>query len=440
MEQTGMRTFITVWVGQLFSLVGSGLTQFALGIWVYQKTGSATLFAMIGMAAILPAVLVAPFAGVMVDRWDRRRTMIAADTAAALGTLSVAAVLWFGELQTWHIIAYVTLAAVAGSFQQPAYQASITLLVPKEMLSRAAGMVQLGEPMSSILAPVLAGALFGTIGLAGILSVDVVTFVIAMAALAIVRFPAPPPRPKAEDASPSMRREMREGWQFIAERPGLVILLVFFCVLNFVFAFSNALFVPYVLTMANEATLGLIMSAAGIGGLAGGVLASTWAGPARKTVGVFGFGAAISLAMMVVGLAGSAWVVGVALCIGMFFLPLVNASSQALWQQKTDPGVQGRVFALRRMVALAAIPIAYMTAGPLADYVFAPGMNAGGALADALGPIFGVGPGRGYGVMFAITGVLATATSLVPLLIPAWRNLEDRLPDAIPDAPVPVVG
>jgi len=430
-----MRTFVTVWVGQLVSLVGSGLTQFALGIWVYQKTGSATLFAMIGMAAILPAVLVAPVAGVLVDRWDRRRTMIASDTAAALGTLSVAAILWFGQLQTWHILAYVTVAAVAGSFQQPAYQASITLLVPKAMLSRAAGMVQLGEPMSSILAPVLAGALFGTIGLAGILGVDVATFLVAMAALAIVRFPAQPRKSTAEGERPSMRKEMREGWQFITRRPGLMVLLGFFCVLNFVFAFSNALFVPYVLSMADEKVLGFIMSAAGIGGLAGGILASTWAGPARKTYGVFGFGVAISLSMLVVGLAGSAWVVGTALCVGMFFLPLVNAASQGLWQQKTDPGVQGRVFALRRMVALAAIPIAYLTAGPLADYVFSPGMNPGGALADLLGPVFGVGPGRGYGVMFAITGMLATLTSLIPLLVPAWRNLEDLLPDAIPDSP-----
>ncbi len=179
--------------------MGSGLTSFALGVWVFQQTGSATQFALIGLSAVLPRVLLSPLAGAIVDRWDRRRVMIVGDVGAGLSTLVVVILLLTARLEIWHIYLLAAVNAAFGTVQWPAFAATTSLLVSKENLGRANGMVQFGQAASEILAPAMAGVLVGVIRLEGVILIDVVTFLFAVTTLLLVRFPRPRVR-RAEGA------------------------------------------------------------------------------------------------------------------------------------------------------------------------------------------------------------------------------------------------
>ena len=247
MATRGMRTFVVIWAGQVLSLMGSGLSGFALGVWVFQRTGSATQFAMIALAATLPAVLASPLAGVMVDRWDRRRVMILSDSIAALGTAALALLYWRGALELWHILVASALGATMGAFQGPAYQASVTLLVPKEQYGRASGMAQMGQALAGVLSPLLAGVLLVTIGVTGVLLIDLGSYFIALGTLLAVRIPSPVAE-RVSAAATSIWREAREGWRAIADRRGLRDMLLLFALLNFLLGMVYiilVMFIPY---------------------------------------------------------------------------------------------------------------------------------------------------------------------------------------------------
>ncbi|MCJ7735328.1 MAG: MFS transporter, partial [Anaerolineales bacterium] len=201
----GIPVFTVTWLGQVISLVGSGLTSFALGVWVFRSTGSATLFAFIGLFAVLPKVLVSPFAGALVDRWDRRAVMILADTGAGLSTLFIATILIFDRMELWHIYLSTAASSLFGAFQWPAYTAAVSLLVPEEHLGRANGMNQFGRAAAEIFAPLLAGILMLTIQLEGVILIDVGTFIFAMLTLLLVRFPRLKTTPRANDDRPFKR-------------------------------------------------------------------------------------------------------------------------------------------------------------------------------------------------------------------------------------------
>ncbi|MFM8368622.1 MAG: MFS transporter, partial [Chloroflexota bacterium] len=186
-----MKTFFIIWGGQLISMLGSGLTQFALGVWIYDQTKQATPFAITVLLGTIPRVLLLPIAGSIADRFNRRIIMIAADTLNALLTLFIFIMLGAGNLQLWHIYIVSLLGSILSAFQEPAYTASISMIVPKEKLGSANGLAQMGQAISSVLTPVIAGALFVFIGLNGIILIDFITFFFAVGALIIVRIPQP---------------------------------------------------------------------------------------------------------------------------------------------------------------------------------------------------------------------------------------------------------
>ncbi len=188
--------FLVVWFGQLISLIGTRLTAFALGIWVYQQTGSVTRFALITVFTALPGILMLPITGVLVDRWDRRKVMMLSDAGAGLCTTTVMVLLWSGQLQIWHVYVTMALSSAFDSFQWPSYAAATTLLVPKEHYGRAAGMLPLARSIAQTLAPFAGGVLLLTIGLPLILLIDVCTFLFAIGSLALIRIPMPPKTPE----------------------------------------------------------------------------------------------------------------------------------------------------------------------------------------------------------------------------------------------------
>ncbi len=430
---TGMRTFFIIWSGQLLSLLGSGLTGFALGVWVFQRSGSATQFAMIALAGTLPAILISPVAGVIVDRWDRRKVLILSDSGAALMTLLLALLFWREQLDLWHILVATSLSSLMGAFQGPAYMASVTLLVPKSQLGRASGMAQVARAMSYLLAPLLGGLLMVTIGVGAVMLIDFATFLFALGTLLVVRIPNPDFAEKESGKRGSFLRDARAGWTFIHERAGLLWMLILFAALNFILGMVNALTPPMLLAFTTPEKLGGILSLSGIGMLLGSLAMSVWGGPRRRINGTLGFLLLIGIGIGLVGLRPTEWIVALGFFIAMAAAPIVNGCSQAIWQSKVPPGLQGRVFATRGMVSMAAMPLAYLLSGPLADRVFEPMLRADGSLAASAGAWVGVGPGRGIGLMFVIAGVLVTFVTLIGWLSPHLRKVEDELPDAIDD-------
>lgn len=433
----GLADFLTVWAGQLVSAVGSGLATFALGVWVLEKTGSPFAFSVLAACTLLPSILLLPVAGALVDRWDRRRVMIMADFGAAACTIVSALLLLTGYFDLLPLAVLTVLASVAKAFRWPAYAASLTLLVPQRHLGRANGLMQLGEAAAEIIAPLIAGWLVLQIGLEGVILVDAASFIVGVGTLLAVRIPQPA---KVVAAKLSIIADVAYAWRYIRNRPGLFELLWFaFCTNFTLFGVVQIGITPLVLSFANAGVLGNVIAAGGLGAVAGSVVMSMWGGTRHRIPTILVLTAAQAGFAAVAGLRPNALLIGVCLFGILFCFPIIAASANVIWQTKVSPEVQGRVFAIRRMISWSSIPIAYLCTGFLAEHVFNPMLLEGGALAGTLGRIVGVGPGRGIGVIFLAVALVTIVVVLIASLNRAIRCVED--PPVVGDpAALPATG
>ena len=425
-----LRPFLIIWAGQLVSLVGSQLTGFALGVWVYEQTKSVSLLAVTQIAMQAPFVLLSPLAGVLADRWNRRTAMMVSDLGAGLVVLTLAGLYLAHWLQPWMVVPVNLCLAAFNSLMWPAYTASVTLLVPKKHYGRASGFVQLGEALPQIAGPALAGALYLTIHLGNMALIDFATYAFSVVLMLLfVRIPRPATTEAGRQGRGSVWKEMRFGWDYVAARPGLLRLLAFFVAINFLSGVIGPLVVPLVLDNWKADVLGYISTIMGVGMLAGTVVMSVWGGTRRKIDTLLGANLVSALFLVALALRPSIGLLAVCGCGAMFTMPLVNGSSQAIWQSKVAADVQGRVFSVRRAIAWSSGIVSPLLAAPLADYVFKPAMAPGGALASILGPFLGVGAGRGVGVLIGCVGLLTLVVTVVALADPTLRHLERDLPD-----------
>ncbi|MEM8933318.1 MAG: MFS transporter [Acidobacteriota bacterium] len=428
-----LTSFYRLLVGQSVSMFGTGLTSFALAVYVYEEMGSVTRFALVALAAILPGLLIGPTAGVWVDRWDRRRTILWTDSLAAIATLALAVRFFLaGGLGLPTIFAAVIFFSVLGAFQRPAILSSVPLLVAKEQLTRANGALQFIEVIPQILAPIVAGFLLVSIGLGGVMVIDVVTFLFALATLLTVHIP----KPVASTGRPRpMGGQIAEARRFITSHPGLIGLLTLSTVASFALAMMQLTLQPLVLDLASAATLGVVVSLGNIGLLVGSVLITAWGGAARKIDVVLGCCALLGVGMVIAGLRPSIpWIVA-GFFIVTLSVPVRGASAAALWQTKTPADRMGRVLALRQTLIGLSIPLAYVLAGPLVDRLFNPWMAPGGRLEASVGQMLGVGPGRGIGLLFVVVGGLTLTVTLFAALVPSVRRVERDVPDADTETP-----
>jgi MFS family permease len=389
------------------------------------------MFAINSLAFTLPYLLVTPFAGALADRWNRRWLMILSDTGAGLGTLGLFLLMSGNVLEIWHVYLLTALSSAFSAFQWPAYAAATTMLVPKEQLGRASGLTQMSEAISRLLSPAIAGALFLTIGLRGIMLIDFITFAFAVVTLMVVRIPHPTRTVTGTVEEGSFLREAVVGWTYVRARPGLFGLLLYFAVGNFFLAMIGPLILPLMLNLSSADVVGISSSIIGLGMLAGTLLMSTWGGPERRVNGILFFGGWIGVFLALAGVRPSIPMITLAAFGVMFGVPLASGCSQALWQGKVAADVQGRVFAVRRMVAASMSPLALVLAGPLADNVFEPLLMDEGALVGSVGRVIGTGPGRGTGFIFILLGMFLVVATLLAYSHPRLRHLEDELPDAI---------
>jgi MFS family permease len=425
------RTFLIVWFGQVISLVGSGLTWFGLSIWVFLETGSVTSLAMVLLASSLPRILLSPVAGALVDRWDRRWAMILSDAGSGVGTIVIFVLFLNDAASITALVVVGAFSSVFQAFQWPAYQASISLLVPKESYQRASGMVQMAEAISQLIAPLLAAVAIVGFGVTGLVLIDVVTFTFAIVTLLVVRFPRPPKSEVGEEAKGSLWQETLFGFKYIFARHGLFALLMFFAAVNFAFGFLGPMLIAFMLSVGSETTLGMSLTIGSTGMLAGSIVAATWAEAEHKVKGILLASMVLGSAMITLGWTTSLVIIIASMWIGMFSVPILGAMSQAIWMVKVEPDVQGRVFAVRGMLAQLTSPLALLVAGPLADRVFVPLMTESSGLGDFLQSLMGSGTASGYGLFFVAIGVFVIASAFVAWSYAPLRNLEIEVPDAV---------
>lgn len=428
---TGMFGFSLVWLGQIISVLATNMSGFALTIFVFQKTGSATSLALMQVFFITPFLIISPFVGVWVDRYDRKTMMMVSDLTAGLATIAILILQALGMLEIWHLYAAAMVQGIGNAFQWPAYSAAISTMIPKEQYGRANGMMSLIEMGPGILAPMMAGALLPLIKLTGILTIDVVTFIFAILILLAVHIPQPKRTEEGAQAQGSILKEAAFGFRYIFSRPSLLGLQLVFFFGNLCAGIAYTVIAPMVLlrTDNNSASLGVVLSAGAIGGVVGGVIMSAWGGFKNRVHGVLAgwIVSSIFLSIVALGTQIPVWVVASAL--SAFFGPLINGSNQAIWQAKVAPDVQGRVFSARRLIAWMTNPISPIIAGTLADYVLEPAMRTPSGLSSFFGWLIAPGPGAGMALLVFFGGLGGILAGLTGYFVSAIRHAEDILPD-----------
>ncbi len=429
---SGMRAFFVMWGGQFFSLLGSAMTGFAIPIYIFGETERVQELALLGLAFMLPLIIMSPIAGTIVDRNNRKMMMILSDLAAGVATIVVLILVLTDSLEIWHL--YITNAVTGAfqTFQWPAYSAAISVMIPKEQYGRAHGMTSLAQTGSGVFAPLLAGALLGFVGLKGILIIDVVTFVLAIGTLIFIHIPDPPRTAEGQAGEGSFWSETAYGFKYIWKRPSLLGLQLVFMSGNFVGSLAFTAMAAMVLfrTDQNAQIFSWVASAGAIGGVVGGLIMSAWGGPKRKVHGVLLGWAASGIFGTVLFGVGQTWPIWAAsVFIGSAIIPILNGSNQAIWQAKVAPDVQGRVFSIRRLIAWVMSPLAQLIVIPLTDNWLEPAMRDDGSLVNTFDWLVGRGPGAGIALMFVAVGIIATIIGLSGYLFPAIRNAEELLPD-----------
>ena len=429
---SGFRAFMIVWVGQFASLMGSSLTGFALAIYVYQLTGSATTLGVIFALGLLPAVLASPIAGSLIDRWGPRRTLLVSNAGNMLVTALLAVLLITDTFAVWHVYVIVVATSVLGSLEVPAFASLAPALVPKEHLGRANGIRMFALAASQVLGPVMAGFLLLGIGLDGIVLVDFLSFGLAILSLIVVRIPHGRPADEAADGSATnLLAEFREGWRYVAARRGLLALLFFVGAVNFSAGFLELLITPLVLAFASADALGIVVSIGGLGMVVSTIAVSIWGGPRRRVRGIL----ILTLVLAAATVAGSARpsvaLVAVAAFVYMGTLGVIISANQVIWQTKVEPRVMGRVMALLNMVGLLPQLVANILAGLAVDHVFEPFVGRDEVRSPAIAMLVGDGPGRGIALLLMVVGVLIAVSAGVAAMNPRLRHLEDELPDMV---------
>ncbi len=412
-----LRPYITLWATQSLSALGSGMTSYALVLWLYLKTGSALGTALLSVCSYAPYVIMSIFAGALSDRWNKKRTMLVCDFLAAVSTVAVFMLIKADLLTAWHLYILNALNGLMNTIQQPAGEVAATLLIPEEYYQKTSGLRSLSQSLNSILTPILATALFSFAGIDAVIAVDLVTFAFAFIVL-LFFIKIPENGGSDERSTEKLLTSARQGLAWLRKNPLIMTLILYLACINLVASVYNAALPAMVLSkpMGGESVLGIVNTCVGVATLAGSVLVTFLPVP-KNRVRIIALTLLFSMSsenfLLAFGKTPAVWCIGAVL--GWIFIPLMNANLDVIFRSSIPLDMQGRVYSCRNTLQFFTIPIGFLLGGVLVDKVFEPLMTVqdGGLLVS----LFGDGKGSGAAMLFGIIGVTGVIVCVVFNLI-----------------------
>lgn len=405
----GFKGFMLMSFGQFISMVGSSMTQFGLSIWIWKTTGNATPFSIITTLFFIPNLIFSPIAGALIDRWPIKRSLILPDFASGIITILTLILYLINRLNLPFLYIASFVSGVFNAFQWPAYSVTISVMLKKEDYGKANGLFSMVENGPFIIAPILAGIFLPLINLSGIMIIDIITFIFAISLVLIVYIP------KIERVISSEKfsifKDSVFGFKYIFNNKHLLALLTIFLFVNLFEGFITPLFFPLILSKTNNSSiaLGIVQTSFGVGGLIGGILMTIWGGTRKKIYSLLGGILLNGISLMFFGIAKQIYFLIIFGFLISMLNVICNSSSQAIWQSKVPPQLQGRVFSARRVIAQLVGIIPMISSGPIVDNFLSKFFdNTNKAIL-----LFGLGKGGAMSFLAFISGFLVIIISII---------------------------
>nr|WP_283777180.1 MFS transporter [Pseudomonas nunensis] len=420
-----------MWMGESLAVIGTALMEFALGVWVYNHTGSAVAFANVVLAATLPAIIFLPLAGGLADRVSHKVIIVCSDVLLAAMLFVVMALLWTDRLEPLHLYVFNALASIVSSFRQPAYQAAVNSIVKPDKFTRASGLMGISKNASALVGPLLAGILMAQAGLVTIVAIDLITFcsgtLLVIKAFSHAR--APVIKSGGASAGSVMRgavRNVTDALGFFKTERLMAGLLVYTMLRNALLSMVTLMITPLLLSMHTSQTLGVVYTWAALGGLSGAGLLIFVGNPGRLMVLIACADLVLSLCVVSIGLVSGTTAYCAVVFVAIAAASVADGGVSALWMRKIPTGSRASVFALISMLIIAATSIAIFGGGLIVDHWFQPALEPGGRFVESIGGWLGVGKGRGVALLFVVAGAVSVLLCLGTLIYRPMRRL-DRL-------------
>ncbi len=402
----GYPKFLILWIGNLISQIGGGLTAFGLGVYVFQKTGSAATMAIVTLLGFLPTLLLSVPAGVLADMFDRRILMMTGDGLSAIGVLYILICMMNGECAVWQICLGVFVSSVFSSLLEPAYRSTITDLLTKEEFTKASGLVSLAGSARYLVSPVIAGLLLAAYDIKLLLVIDICTFFVTIIATAVVRRGLTNSR---GDKSPGFMESLKEGWRAVYTRKGVLQLIIISSCMSIFLGVIQVLCEPMILSFADSKTLGFAETVCALGMLVTALIIGIF-GIKKSHVSVLGLSLAMAGVFMIC-FSLKENIIMICLFGFMFFsmLPIANSCLDYLARTNIPDELQGRAWGF---------------IGFLSQLGYIPAYGLSGVFADRSAHIMNISVGRGSAFVISIAGVMLIITSLLSLFSKKIKNLE----------------
>ncbi|MBP2653462.1 MAG: mef [Firmicutes bacterium] len=422
-SEKSFRKFLLLWLGELISATGSGLTSFGLGVYVFQQTGKASAMALVTLLAFMPSLLLSTVAGVLADRYDRRLLMMLGNILSTLGLTFILIYMLCGEIQLWQICVGVTISSVFSALLDSAYKATVSDMLTEGQYTKASGLVQVAGSAKYLISPIIAGFLLTVSDIKLLLVIDIFTFFVTVASTLIVRnsFAS-----KKYKQTKSFIHEFKDGWSAVSENRGVLVLVIMTSMLTFSIGFIETLSMPMLLAFSDSSVVGTLETIVATGMLVSSVIIGIL--PIKK-----GYVKLLSLSLFFAGIFMAAFGLRediVLICMSGFFffamMPFANTSLDFLVRTNIENELQGRAWGLIGLISQLGFVAAYAVSGVLADYIFTPLLLDGGVLAGSVGKIIGTGSGRGTGFLIIIAGIVLCVTAAILYNIKSIKKLESK--------------
>ena len=413
-----MKNFYKLWLGELISNIGSGMTAFALSVYIYEKTGSVSYVSLITLLSFMPSIVLSPIGGLLADRYDRRLLMIIGDLFSGLGLVYILWSIQAGEKSIVPIFVGITFSSIFTSLLEPSYRATLTDILEEENYAKASGLIQVAGSAKYLISPVIAGMILSVADIRVILLLDILTFITTCLMIFLVRKSM---NSETQNYKKDSFKGLLEGLFIIKENRGVYFLVIIMFFVCFFMGFIQILIRPMILALSSVKTAGIMESLCAVGLLIG----SLWIGIAgikknySKILAVACFFCGIFMSMT--GVNENPAIIGISTFLFFSTLPFMNSCADVLVRVSIPNELQGRVWGLISLITQMGTVAAYIISGIMADYIFEPMFNKNGLLVKNIGIIIGTGKGRGIGFMLILSGI-----GMLIMAIVIWKNREIR--------------